>query len=60
MFENLRNFFDFLGVHPIWPTLVIGLSFVQCLFPYRPIAKIKETKDKDGKKEYVVYKNRNK
>lgn len=60
MFEGVREFFAMLDVHPLWPTLVLGLSFVQCLFPYKPVAKIKETKDKDGKKEYVVYKNRNK
>lgn len=60
MFEGLREFFAMLDVHPFWPGLVITLSFVQCLIPYRPVAKIKETKDKDGKKEYVIYKRRDK
>lgn len=60
MFESLRNFCAFLGVHPFWPTLVLVLSFVQCLFPYEPVAKIKKTKDKDGKDIYVIYKSRDK
>ncbi len=60
MFDGVREFFAMLDVHPFWPTLLVTLSFVQCLFPYKPVAKIKETKDKDGNKLYVVYKHRDK
>lgn len=60
MFDGVREFFAMMDVHPFWPTLIVTLSFVQCLFPYKPVAKIKETKDKDGKKVYVVYKHRDK
>lgn len=58
MFESLRNFFEFLGVHPFWPSLVAGLSILYGLFPYEPVAKIKETKDENGKKTYIIYKRR--
>ncbi len=57
MFDGIRYFLELLDVHPFWPSLIVTLSFVQCLFPYRPVAKIKETKDKNGKKEYTVYRH---
>lgn len=56
MFESLRNFFEFLGVHPFWPSLVAGLSILYGLIPYEPVAKVKKTKDKDGKDLYIIYK----
>ena len=40
------------------PVLIIALSFVSCLIPYKPVAKIKETKDKNGDKVYTVYRYR--
>ncbi len=56
MFESLRNFFEFLGVHPFWPSLVAGLSILYGLIPYEPVAKVKKTKDKDGQDLYIIYK----
>lgn len=56
MLESIREFFAFLGVNPFWPGLVAGLSIIYGLIPYEPVAKIKETKDKDGKKVYIIYK----
>lgn len=56
MFESLREFFASLGVHPFWPSLIAGLSIIYGLIPYEPVAKIKETKDKDGKKVFIIYK----
>ncbi len=58
MFEGVKYFLELLDISPFWPVLITTLSFVQCLFPYKPVAKIKETKDKDGKKTYTVYKHR--
>lgn len=60
MFASIGEFFALLDVHPLWPTLVLTLSFMQCLFPYKLVAKIKETKDKDGKKEYTIYRYKDK
>lgn len=56
MLESIREFFAFLGVNPFWPGLVAGLTIIYGLIPYEPVAKIKETKDKDGKKVYIIYK----
>lgn len=56
MLESIRDFFAFLGVNPIWPGLVAGLSIIYGCIPYEPVAKIKETKDKNGKKVYIIYK----
>lgn len=56
MFESIREFFTSLGVNPLWPSLIAGLSIIYGLFPYEPVAKIKETKDKDGKKAFIIYK----
>lgn len=60
MFEFLRNFWDFLGVDPFWPSTVAGLTVLygltQGLIPYEPVAKIKKTKDKDGQYCLKIYK----
>ena len=60
MFEGIREFFAMLDVHPFWPIMIVILLFVQGLIPYRPVARIKETKDENGNKVYVIYKNINK
>lgn len=57
MFESIREFFEFMDVNPMWPAAIIALTFVRCLFPYKPIAKIKEEQDEEGKKTYTVYKH---
>lgn len=53
--EGIKYFFDLLEIKPWWLILIVALSFVSCLLPYEPIGKIKETKDKDGKKEYIIF-----
>ena len=58
MFDGIRNFFNLLDVDLFWPVLIIALSFVSCLIPYKPVAKIKETKDKNGDKVYTIYRYR--
>ncbi len=58
--EGIKYFFDLLEIKPWWLILIVALSFVSCLLPYEPIGKIKETKDKDGKKEYIIFRYKNK
>lgn len=58
MFDGAKYFLELLDVSPFWPVFIITLSFVQCLFPYKPVAKIKEKKDENGNKTYTVYKRR--
>ncbi len=60
MFEGIRYFLDLLEVKPFWPIIITLLSFGTCLVPYKPILKIKESKDKNGNKEYTIFRYRDK
>ena len=58
MFSNLKDFFDLLDVNPIWPTVIVIAEIIDCFIPYKPIGKVKKSKDKDGNEIYKIYKNR--
>lgn len=60
MFNNIKEFFNMLDVKPIWPVLITVLSFISCCIPYKPIAKIKETKDENGCSLYKIWEYRGK
>lgn len=59
MFNNMREFFNWLDVNPIWPTIVLAVSIIDCLIPDKPIGKIKKSKDKENNTVYTVFKNKN-
>lgn len=58
MFKGLTYFFDLLDVAPIWPTIIIVGLVILCMIPYKPLYKIKKTKDEKNNTMYVVYKHR--
>ncbi len=61
MFESIRNFFAFLDVNPFWPALDFALIFIYCAIPpYRPVEKIRRTKDENGEDMYIVYRKKDK
>jgi len=58
MFEGLQFFFDLFDVSPVWPIVILVGLILLCIVPYKPVYKIKETKDKDGSTIYKIWKNR--
>lgn len=59
MLERIRDISCFLGVDPIWIWIIIGLIILlviaKCMYPWKPMAKYKKTKDKDGNEVIVQY-----
>ena len=59
MLERIREISLLLGVEPYWICLIIGLlillAVVKCMYPWKPVAKSKKTKDKDGNEITIHY-----
>lgn len=59
MLERIRDISCFLGVEQFWIWIIIGLIvllvIVKCMYPWKPIAKYKKTKDKDGNEIVTHY-----
>lgn len=58
MFEGLRSFMNMFDVSPIWPAIIIVGLIVLCTVPYKPVYKIKKTKDEKNNTVYTVWKYR--
>lgn len=58
MFSGIGEFFALVGIHPIWPILIVATLFASCAYPYRLEEKIKETKDENGNTVYKVYRKK--
>lgn len=59
MLEKIRDISYFFGVDPVWIWIIIGLMIVlvivKCMYPWKPVAKYKKTKDKDGNEIVTHY-----
>lgn len=56
MFDGIRYFCAMLEVHPLVAMTILAWPCLECYSRmFRLVAKIKETKDENGNKEYKIY-----
>lgn len=53
--EVIKDFFDLLGVNPLWGVLIIALILLKAIAPWNITYKVEETEDENGKKTYKFY-----